>query len=398
MPTFDITALNDRGQILRQSERADSERELRERLMQQGYLVRSVRLQGSTFGGRRGERVSIGKFIVFNQQFVTLVKAGLPILRALELLASRTRDPRLARMLDRVRQRVQSGELLSEAFRQEPTVPEIYTTTLMAGEKSGNLEEVLYRYIQYRSLALSLRKKLVASLIYPAVLMVMVVVLLTFLVTYVVPQFASLYNSLNAQLPAMTVFVLALGQSLQKSMLWAVLGLGAVAAGVYYLLRRGLLTRWLDGAVLRMPLLGDLWWKYQVAMLSRTLSTLLLGGIPAVQALDTAATALRSGRLRKGLSETVREVRQGESISVGLSRHRVMPDLAIEMIEAGEGTGALPQMLASVAAFYDEDLSNAVTALLALIEPAILIVVGSVVAVILISLYLPIFSLGANIR
>ncbi|HUX67347.1 MAG TPA: type II secretion system F family protein [Terriglobales bacterium] len=397
MPTFVITALNDRGQPLRQVERADSERDLRERFLAQGYLVQSVRAQGG-WGERRRGKVAVDKFLIFNQQFLTLIKAGLPILRALELLATRARDPRLEAMLGRVRTRVQSGDLLSRAFAQEPAVPELYTTTLMAGEKSGNLEEVLGRYLQYQRMALSLRKKITSSLIYPAVLMTMVLAVMTFLVTYVVPQFAQLYASLDAQLPTITLVVLNLGLVVQHQFAYLAGGVVLAVGLVVYLARQEKASLLLDGLVLRLPLLGELYWKYQVAMLCRTLSTLLQGGLPVVQGLETAATALRSPRLRQGLRATVREVREGEAVSAGLGRHKVVPRLAVEMVEVGEGTGALPQMLASVAEFFDEDLANAMTAVLALIEPAILIVVGSVVALILISLYLPIFSLGARMQ
>ncbi|HVA63418.1 MAG TPA: type II secretion system F family protein [Terriglobales bacterium] len=397
MPTFVITALNDRGQPLRQVERADSERDLRERFLSQGYLVQSVRAQGG-WGERRRGKVAVDKFLIFNQQFLTLIKAGLPILRALELLETRARDPRLEAMLGRVRTRVQSGDLLSRAFAQEPAVPELYTTTLMAGEKSGSLEEVLGRYLQYQRMALSLRRKITSSLIYPAVLMTMVLAVMTFLVTYVVPQFAALYASLDAQLPTITLIVLNLGLAVQRQFPYLAGGVVAAVAVLIYLARQEKVLLLLDGLVLRLPLLGELYWKYQVAMLCRTLSTLLQGGLPVVQGLETAATALRSPRLRQGLRATVREVREGEAVSAGLGRHKVVPRLAVEMVEVGEGTGALPQMLASVAEFFDEDLANAMTAVLALIEPAILIVVGSVVALILISLYLPIFSLGARMQ
>lgn len=398
MPTFVITGFNDRGQRLRQVEHADTERELRERFASQGYLVHSIREHRAIGGDRRRGKVAIDKFLVFNQQLLTLIKAGLPIPRALELLETRARDERLEALLRRVRTRVQAGDLLSGAFAQEPSVPEIYTTTLMAGEKSGNLEEVLTRYLQYQRMALGLRRKLTSSLIYPAVLMGIVVVVLTFLVTYVVPQFAALYSSLDATLPTITLTVLDLGVFIRAQFFWLLAAVVVIVAGFVYLGRRSGVAQFLDGVALKVPLLGDLYWKYQVAMLCRTLSTLLQGGLPVVQGLETAASALRSPRLRQGLKATVQEVREGEPVSAGLGRHHVVPRLAVEMVEVGEGTGALPQMLASVAEFFDEDLANAMTALLALIEPAILIVVGTVVALILISLYLPIFSLGARIQ
>ncbi len=398
MPSFVITAVNERGQRLHQTETADSEREVRDRMLSQGYLVQSVRAQHSLGGERRRGRVKLDKFLVYNQQFLTLVKAGLPIVRALELLRTRARDERLEAMLGRVHERVKAGDLLSRAWAQEPSVPEIYTTTLMAGERSGNLEEVLARYLQYQRLSLGLRRKLTSSLIYPAVMFVLVVVVLVFLVTYVVPQFAALYSSLNATLPTITIVVLHIGLAIQHYAGYIALGLLAAVLTVMYGGRRAGVARTLDGLALQMPLLGELYWKYQVAMLCRTLSTLMLGGLPVLQGLETALSALRSPKLREGLQETMKGVREGEPVSAGLARHKVVPRLAVEMIEVGEGTGAMPQMLASVADFFDEDLANAMTALLALIEPIILMVVGMVVALILISLYLPIFSLGARIQ
>lgn len=398
MPSFVITAVNERGQRLHQTETADSEREVRDRLLSQGYLVQSVRAQHAFGSERRRGRVKLDKFLVYNQQFLTLVKAGLPIVRALELLRTRARDERLEAMLGRVHARVKAGDLLSQAWAQEPSVPEIYTTTLMAGERSGNLEEVLARYLQYQRLSLTLRRKLTSSLIYPAVMFVLVVVVLVFLVTYVVPQFAALYSSLNATLPTITVVVLHLGLAIQHYAIYIALALVAVVLTLMYGGRREGMARAIDGLALKLPLLGELYWKYQVAMLCRTLSTLMLGGLPVLQGLETAASALRSPQLRDGLQETMKEVREGEPVSAGLARHKVVPRLAVEMIEVGEGTGAMPQMLASVADFFDEDLANALTALLALIEPIILMVVGTVVALILISLYLPIFSLGARIQ
>lgn len=400
MPQFNVRALNERGHMLEQSESAATERELRERLLQQGYLVYSIRSEAGFLEAwrRRRLRVRNDVFLTFNQQFITLIHAGLPILRALELLVKRARDAKLHRLLAAVLERVRGGDLLSEAFRRQDNIPEIYTTTLMAGERSGNLEEVLSRYTQYQRLAQSVRRKLISSLIYPCFLLVLVIVVLVFLVTFVVPRFGQLYSSLNAELPPLTLAMLAIGDA-ARHYFWAfVLGAIVVLAGLAILAQRTGLGRRLDSAFLRSPIVGELWWKYQAAMLARTLGTLLLGGIPLVTAMETARSALHSARLRLGLSHATQKVREGQPLADTLAAHNVMPGLAVEMVEVGEGTGALPQMLASVAEFYDEDLSNALTTLLSLLEPAILIVVGTVVAVVLISLYLPIFSLGSRIR
>lgn len=400
MPEFLVTAVNDRGHRLEQIEHGDSEPEVRDRMRQQGLLVQTVRRQQNAlqFWKGRAQRIPLDDFLIFNQQFVTLIRAGLPILRSLELLEKRTRHPRLMQTIAAVRAHVKAGDLLSDAFRRESAIPEIYTTTLMAGERSGNMDEVLTRYIQYQRLALSVRRKLISSMIYPSVLLVLVVAVLTFLVTFVVPRFGELYKSLDAKLPPLTVFMLGLGQAIRHDLPWLVAGLIAIIVLLRIWSRQPSVKRRLDSLVLHFPLFGDLWWKYQVALLSRTLGTLLTGGIPLVQALDTASSALRSFTLRQGLKETLRQVREGKPLAEGLGLNKVMPTLAVEMVEVGESTGALPQMLASVADFYDEDLSNALTAILSLVEPAILIVVGTVVAIVLIALYLPIFSLGSQMR
>ncbi len=395
-----VRALNERGHWLHQPEDAATEKELRERLLQQGYLVYSIQPRRGALAGwrQRQARVRQDTFLTFNQQFITLIHAGLPILRAVELLAKRARDPKLQALLAAVLERIRGGDLLSEAFRRQPGVPEIYTTTLMAGERSGNLEEVLRRYHQYQRLAASIRRKLVSSLVYPAFLLVMVFVVLIFLVTFVVPRFGKLYSSLGAKLPTITVYMLAFGEA-AKHYFWAApLALVGIVAGFLLIMQKTPLGARIDTAFLHLPVVGEMWWKYQAAMLSRTLGTLLQGGIPLPAALETAGSALRSRHLRQGLRAGTQRVREGQQLSQALSEHKVLPTLAVEMVEVGEGTGALPQMLVSVADFYDEDLSTALTTLLSLLEPAILILVGSIVAVVLISLYLPIFSLGAQIH
>ncbi len=399
MAHFVIKATDDQGRRLEQIEQAASASELRERYRQQGYWVYEVRQRQALAEQWRLRKQQIPKetLLVFSQQFVTLVKAGLPIPRALELLESRARNPRLRTLLGDVRARVRGGELLSEAFRRQAGIPEIFTTTLMAGERSGNLAEVLNRYIQYQRLALSVRRKLLGAMIYPSVLLCLVVVVLSFLVTYVVPRFGQLYNSLGAKLPSLTVFMLTFGNLTRHYFpLFVVLAaLAAMGAGLAW--RTPRIRAQLDRWLLRVPVAGEIWWKYQIALMSRTLGTLLLGGIPVVTAIETAGSAFRGENLRAGWRATMRDVREGKAFAESLQRHKVAPPLAVEMIEVGEQTGALPQMLASLAEFYDDDLNNSMTALMALIEPAILIVVGSLVALVLIALYLPIFSLGAGI-
>ena len=398
MAEFVVKIADDRGHLHQQVEHGYSEAEVRDRFTQQGYLVYWVKPQGLLSGGlsRKRRRLQQGAFLVFNQQFLTLIRAGLPILNSLELLIKRQKDAHLRQVLENVRDRVKGGELLSDAFAAQGIIPKIYTTTLMAGEKSGNIDEVLTRYINLERLAMSFRKKLFVALIYPTILVSVVGIMVTFLFTYVVPKFAELFNSLDAQLPTITVFMLSVGQNSQKYAPIALIALVIIAL---------LLWRWkstdtgadrIDRLILSMPLLGDIRLKHQVSVFSRMLSTLLQGGLPLVPAMETAGSSMSSRRILKGVMRASIRVREGQGLAGSLEEQKIFPDLAVEMIEVGESTGALPAMLNSVAEFYEEDVQTALGASMALIEPMILIVMAIFVGGVLISLYLPIFTLGVH--
>ena len=399
MPQFLVKVADEQGHLRQQVEHGYSEAEVHDRFTQQGYLVYWVKPRTilSRGGGQRG-KVQQSTFLIFNQQFLTLIKAGLPILTALDLLIKRQRDKSLLRLLENVRERVKGGELLSDAFAAQQVFPKMYTTTLMAGEKSGSMEEVLGRYIAYQRMVQTFRKKLLVSLVYPALLVSMVTVMLIFLITYVVPKFADLFNNLGAQLPAITVFMLSVGLNAQKYA-WIVLLVAAVAVV--------LLLRWkqsdrgaerIDRFLLRLPLLGEVRLKYQVANFSRILATLLQGGLPLVPAMETAGESMSSRQMLNGITAAAERVKEGQTLAHSLEAQKLFPDLAVEMLEVGESTGALPAMLGSVAEFYEEDVQTALGAAMALIEPLILIVMAVFVGGILISLYMPIFTLGAGVH
>ncbi len=399
MAEFVVKIADDRGHLHQQVEHGYSEAEVRDRFSQQGYLVYWVKPQGLLSGGGslgRRRKMKESSFLVFNQQFLTLIRAGLPILNSLDLLVKRQKDARLRQLLENVRDRVKGGEALSDAFAAQGVVPKIYTTTLMAGEKSGNIDEVLTRYISFQRLAMSFRKKLFVSLIYPTLLVSVVLIMVMFLFTFVVPRFADLFNSLDAQLPAITLFMLAVGQKTQKYFPY---GLAVFAIAAF------LLWQWkntdsgadrIDRFILNVPLLGDIRLKHQVSAFSRMLSTLLQGGLPLVPAMETAGASMTSRRILKGVMRAGTRVREGQGLAGSLEEQKIFPDLAVEMIEVGESTGALPAMLNSVAEFYEEDVQTALGASLALIEPLILIVMAIFVGGVLISLYLPIFTLGVH--
>src|SRR4029077_12267190 len=397
MAEFLVKIADDRGHLQQQVEQGYSEAEVRDRFAQQGYLVYWVKPQGLLSGGvRRRRGLKQNACMVFNQQFLTLIRAGLPILNSLDLLIKRQRDAYLRQLLENVRDRVKGGEMLSDAFAAQHVFPKIYTTTLMAGEKSGNLDEVMNRYISFQRLAMTFCKKLFVSLIYPTLLVSVVLVMVTFLFTFVVPKFALLFESLNAQLPAITLFMLAVGLNVQKYAPFILIAV--VAAGI-------VLWRWrstdrgadrIDRVILGMPLLGEIRLKHQVASFSRMLSTLLQGGMPLVPSLETAGSSMTSRRIIKGVMRACVRVREGQALAGSLEEQDIFPALAVEMIEVGESTGALPAMLNSVADFYEEDVQTALAASMALIEPVILIVMAIFVGGVLGSLYLPIFSLGVQ--
>ena len=393
MAEFVIKLADERGRVQEQVHTAATADELRARFAHAGYHVFSVRAR-SGFGGLSRRKVKLEPFLIFNQQFLTLIRAGLPILGSLQMLAKGQKNAHFSAQLDDVSTRVKTGEALSSAFEAQSGFPVMYTTTLLAGERSGNLQEVLERYVSFQRISLSFRKKLIASLIYPSVLLTLVSGLMFFMFAVVVPQFAVLYDQMGSKLPAMTMDLLAFGKWLNHNLLWIGLIALGTAAGVYRfaITERG--KDFIDGVRVRLPIFGKIWLKYQVALFARTLSTLLTGGLPLVPSLETAARSISSRRVSKSVMSSISTVREGKSLAESLTNTGVFPDLAAEMITVGEQTGALPQMLNSVAEFFEEDVATALTASLALIEPAILIVMGVVVVFILISLYLPIFSLG----
>jgi type IV pilus assembly protein PilC len=389
-----VRLADERGKVQEQTHAAATADELRARFTQSGYYVYSVKPRGLLGGEGRKRKVKLDTFLVFNQQFVTLIKAGLPILGSIDLLARRQKNLNFRGQLEDVATRVKTGESISSAFEAQGGFPVVYTTTLLAGERSGNLEEVLQRFVDFQRVSLTFRKKLTASLIYPSLLIVMVIALLIFLITFVVPQFAGLYEQLGSTLPGPTVFLLAAGKNAQHYGLYV----GAAVALVGYLVFRWTKTErgasLVDRVRIATPLLGSIWIKYQVGLFSRTLSTLLTGGLPLVPSLETSARAIDSRQIGSAVFRSVETVREGKGLSASLQATKIFPELAIEMIEVGESTGALPQMLNSVAEFFEEDVQTSLTAIMSLIEPLILVVMGVVVVLILIALYLPILSLN----
>jgi type IV pilus assembly protein PilC len=401
MAEFVLKYADPRGEVHQQVAEAASEKDLRDRFSSQGFLIYSIRprreIAGVSMGGGK-KKINLEKFLIFNQQFVTLIRAGLPILKALDLLSERLTDAKLAPHIKAVREEVKNGALLSDAFGRQSVFPPIYVTSVLAGEKSGALGEVLDRYITYQKLALAVRKKILLSLMYPSLLIVLVLCLMVFLITFVVPKFAELYHSMSAQLPAATQILIAIGTTSRNYILVGFVGLILAAIAFRYWSKTEKGEEKVDRVRLRTPVVGEIWIKYQVAQFSRVLGTLLVGGIPLLQALETSGSSLGTRLLKNTLASASQMVKEGQSLSTALAKTKIFPPLSIDMIEVGESTGALPQMLSSVAEFYEDDVNTRMTASLSLIEPAIMIFMGCFVSFVLVALYLPIFSLADTLR
>ncbi|MGH9862158.1 MAG: type II secretion system F family protein [Candidatus Acidiferrales bacterium] len=403
MREFHCKVADARGRVFIQVERGNSEAEVRQRLNEKGLHVYSIRPRGLpvlTWSWNRAprRRFSAESFMLFNQQFVTLIRAGLPILRALDLLAERTKRPGLRAVLEDIRQRVRGGESLSEAFEAQGIFPQVYTSSLLAGERSGNLAGVLDYFIAYQKVTGSVRRRLLTALVYPALLVAVAAGVISWVTLYVIPRFAELYAEMNVPLPALTVAVVTAALNIRAYLILLVLLALAAVGGLVAMARSEAGAQALDRARMKLPLLGDTLLKFRLAQFCRTLSTLLSGGIPLVPSLEVSAGAMESPALRQAMNRAAQQVREGQSLNRALGGSGLVPDLVTEMIEVGESTGALPQMLNSVAEFYEEELNTRLTRLLALVEPLLLLVMGGTILVILVALYLPIFSVGSAVR
>src|SRR5438445_1256016 len=384
------------GRVYSHVEAAGTQAEARQKLADRGLYVYSVENRSGVISGMlqrsNARQVAGSDFLILNQQFNTLIKAGLPILRSLDLLTDRAATPRLRPIISQVRDRVREGKSLSEAVSEAGVFSKVYSTAVLAGEKSGNLSGVLDFYIAYQKVSTGVRKKILATLVYPVLLVVVASLVVTYLVAFVVPKFGTLYREMNVELPAATRILIALTVDYRPVILGILAGLVVVALGTFFWSRSEEGGAALDRLKFRLALIGDTSLKFQVAQFSRTLATLLTGGTPLVAGLQTAADAMDSPLLRGSITRATQMVREGDSLNAALAATEIMPALALDMIEVGESSGALAPMLTSVAEFYEEEVNLKLSAMVALIEPAILIFMGLLVAFILISLYLPIFS------
>ena len=391
-----------RGEIIEGIYAADSEGRLRRELEEKGLYVLSLQPRGmarlALGGGGRG-RVSRKEFLVFNQGLATLLKAGMPLVPSLDILRQRVSNATFKSVLDDVYARVKAGAALSEAFSEHGDLfPPVYAASILAGERSGNLDSVIRRYIAYEKVIGTVRSRTISALIYPAILVAMMLVLIGIIVLRVVPAFSGFYASQDATLPLLTVALVSASDWVVANIWLILLAIGIGALVVAAVLRRREHREQLDAAVLRLPWFGETTRKFATSQMSRTLATLLGGGIPLVNALEISARSMSNRHLARVLDEVRVRVQEGQSFAGALQARGVLPDVAVKMIEVGESTGALQEMLNSVADFYDEEIETDVGRFIAIIEPVLLIIMGVVIAIVVLALYIPIFDMSAVVR
>jgi type IV pilus assembly protein PilC len=386
------------GEVVEGTYVADSEARLRRELEEKGLFVLSLQRRGALPGlglgtGRR-TKVKRQEFLVFNQELATLLKAGMPLVQSLDILRQRVQNPTFKAVLDGIHEKVKSGTALSDAFAEHGDLfPPVYAASLMAGERSGNLDSVIRRYVGYEKVIGAVKSRTISALIYPAVLVCLMGVLIGIIVLKVVPAFTEFYSTFDAELPLSTRIMMGFS-ALVVNNLWLVLGV--VVGGILLFrtwVRQPSQRARFHHLVLHLPWAGPTVRKFATSQLARTLATLLGGGIPLVNALDIAARSMNNRHLAKELDVVAHRVREGESFAHALLTRGMFPDVAVKMVEVGEQTGALQEMLNSLADFYDEEIETEVARFITLIEPALLVVMGIVIAVVVLALYMPLFEL-----
>ena len=388
------------GEIVEGVYVAENEARLRHEFEEKGLYVLSLQRKGSVAGlalqlGRPAS-IPTNDFLVFNQELATLLKAGMPLVQSLDLLRKRVASPVFRGVLQDVHERVRAGSALSDAFAAHGAlIPSVYTASLLAGERSGSLDTVLRRFVEYSKIIANVKRKTLSALIYPVILITLAFVLVAIIVFRVVPAFTDFYASFGADLPLITRIIVRISTVLRQQLLLVLLvGGGAVAGFVFWIRQPGQKARF-DHAILRVPGAGEVAKKFATSQMARTLATLLGGGLPLVNALDIAARSIGNRYVAGQLEIVTARVREGQSFAAALEARRIFPDVAVKMAEVGESTGALQDMLNTVADFYDEEISTNMERFVTIVEPLLLVIMGIVIAALLLALYMPLFQLSS---
>ena len=388
------------GEIVEGLYVAETEARLRHELEEKGLYVLSLQpkhaIAGISLHLPQRNRINTREFLVFNQELATLLKAGMPLVQSLDLLKRRVESPTFRRVLDDIHEKVRSGTALSDAFAIHGELfPRVYTASILAGERSGNLEAVLRRYVEYMKIIQTVKSKTVSALVYPAILVSLALALVTLIVLKVVPAFSDFYTSFGADLPLVTRIIMEISAFVRGQMLLIVVVLVVAVAVVLSWVRQPGQKARFDHALLGVPMLGQVARKFSTSQMSRTLATLLGGGLPLVNALDIAARSIGNQFMAQQLEIVGARVREGESFAAALEARHAFPEVAVKMAEVGESTGALQDMLNTVADFYDEEISTTMDRFVTLVEPVLLVMMGIVIAGLLLALYMPLFQLSS---
>lgn len=388
------------GEIVEGIYVSDSEARLRREFEDKGLFVLGMQRAGALglpgIGLPRRRKISAREFLVFNQELATLLKAGMPLVQSLEILRQRVVNPVLKTVLDDVHERVRSGNSLSESFESHGSLfPGVYTASLLAGEKSGSLEQVIRRYVAYVKVVSSVKRKTISALVYPAILLLLSIVVVAIIIIKVVPEFGLFYEQFGAELPASTRVIVAISNFAGSYV--TLLALSAVAAvlGFWAWLKRPGSRVKFDRWITSIPMLGPISQKFATSQAARTLATLLGGGIPLVNAIDVSARAIQNQYIASELQTAAQQVREGRALAAAMNESGAFPDVAIKMVEVGEQTGALQEMLNSLADFYDEEIETNLGRFVTIVEPALLVIMGIVIAGLLLALYMPLFQLSS---
>jgi len=402
MPEFILRVGTQEGEVVERQVRAGSMRAAREEMRRQGLHVFEAKRGATDLGDfmpRFGKIISTENFLLFNQELLALVRAGLPIVQSLDIMLERQKQPRFREVLGEIREKITSGVALSDAFAAYgKAFPAIYATSLRAGERSGDLEGVIKRFLRYQKMIVGLRKKVVSALIYPTILVLLSTVMVFIMMTYVIPKFAEFFSGFGAELPWFTRLMIRAASALHDNILFVVLG---TALAIIVLNRWATTTGRLfwDRLKLHIPLVGGILHRFAILQFTQSLGTLLAGGTPMVPSIEIASQSVTNHFVSAKISGIVQNVREGEPLWRSLDNTGVLSDLAVEMIKVGESTGALTEMLSNVSEFYDEEIESRLARLVSAIEPVVLVGMGIVIAALLYAFYLPLFrlsSVGAN--
>ncbi len=402
MPIFRCRLATTTGEIVDREFEASEPGTLRRELERQEFLVLSIQKRStvaSAFGGllKRRKSVKMSEFLFFNQEFVALIRAGLPIVECLTLLIERRQNPVFKQALEDVRNRVRTGEALSDAFAAQGVFPPLYSSTVASGERSGEIATVLQRYVTYSKTILTVRKKVLAALTYPAILIALSVVLVVVLLTYVLPNFQDFFSDFGAELPLITRAVLGASTMLRS---WWFVWLGVIVGSV------ALITVWrrtpsgqrgLEAIVYRLPVIGSIARKFVVTRFARTLGTLVSGGIPMVTGLEIVSRAIGTPIYGQAIARVAGKIREGAALWSSLEETGLFPDMLIEMVKVGESSGTVAEMLDHVGNFTDEEIEHELQTLVSLVEPALLVGMAVVVGLLLFSIYYPLLQVVGNL-